>query len=165
MPKLKRSDLDVWDNVDQIRLIDAAHLWIGATPTDNETMIGYQVHSVREMLISAVIELEMNSASSEPQPTDRFTKADYRRIAEKSGERPTFLYPEDRRRRTGRKLATVGLYRNCYEEILKVKKAKQCTQTRAAQIVSRRFEIPASAVERNFRRHRETLEKSARTRK
>jgi len=159
MARLKRSDLDTWDKVDQIRLIDAARLWIGATPTDDEAIIGHRAHSIREMLISAIIELELNLAGSEPKQTDRFARAVYRRIAEKLGERPKFLYPEDRRKKTGRKSSTVGLYKNCYDDVMMVMKKKKWNQTRAAKAVAAHYQMPESTVLRNFRRHRAALKK------
>lgn len=39
MVKLKRSDLETWDKVDPIKLIDAAQLWVGERPALGQTDI------------------------------------------------------------------------------------------------------------------------------
>jgi len=157
--KLKRDDIEKWDRIDPIRLIDAAHLWADLIPPGGEKPAINKAHQYFELLFSEIQKLPKTSHNNEPKLTDRYTRAEYQLIAENLKERPKFLYPEDRRRKTGVKYNTNIVRKRNYDEINQLINEKKYTIKKAAEEVAKRYEMKALSVERDYRRYRDDPKK------
>ena len=94
-----------------------------------------------------------------PKLTDRYTRAEYQLIAENLKERPKFLYPEDRRRKTGVKYNTNIVRKRNYDEINQLINEKKYTIKKAAEEVAKRYEMKALSVERDYEGYRDDPKK------
>jgi hypothetical protein len=107
MPRLL--DLEEWDHLDPLKLAHAAHLWNGVQPTGNtvaEDSLAYKVFQ----RLKQEVHRRLGSSKPYPKGYTLVPRARLREIAESWGERPAFLYPEDRVERSSFQ-ATIDPYR------------------------------------------------------
>jgi hypothetical protein len=116
--KLKRAALEAWDHVDPLRVIDAAHLWADVTPTSTNSDPDGMIHRYCEIIRSKWIKVA--PGSSKPALTDYCSRFELEQIAHEIGEKPKFLFPSERRKRSGMKPGTKKYYQNCYDEVTKL---------------------------------------------
>jgi hypothetical protein len=150
--KLKREDLEAWDHVDPLRVIDAAHLWADFIPTSANSAPDGRIHRYCEIIRSKWAKID--PGSSQPDLTHYCSRSGLEQIAHEIGEKPKFLYPSERRKRSGLKPGTKQFYKNCYEEVAKLIKEKGYSVSTASSYVAEEIDEKPETVERNYRRYR-----------
>ena len=96
----EKPDLRRWDRLDSLRLCDAAHLWVDEMPLVTPD-ITPRALPVWMWLQKAAMEGRLLVVTAQMTPHDKFpyvwaSRSNLRAFAEQNGERPTFLFPEDK---------------------------------------------------------------------
>lgn len=90
-----------WDNIDPLRIRDAAHLWVGRAPPQSGPDVSDQATQIRMILHDAVYKGELPVAS-ENDGTKWIARKYLQSFAEQRGEKPKFLFAK-RKSNTARK--------------------------------------------------------------
>ena len=126
MTEQQQADYAAWDDIDPLSIGNAAHLWIGIEPRPGnvgpEEPEGYRIF---KRLKNEFTALSRKGPGGKAKGYHDVSRAALKRIAEKFGERPAFLFPEER---DGR-LASMGRRDQAVR--------KQKTQERNAEIQGR----------------------------
>ena len=144
----------MWDKVDPIKLIDAAHLWLGERPVQDRTNIAEPVYASFLALVSALGKSQVLDANVTPDMECEVSRACLLSVANIWDEMPHFLFPEKRRKKTGSKKGTLFIRKRCFELVTSLVESEGLTVAAAARRASKSLSILPATVEREYRREK-----------
>ena len=107
----RQLDFTEWDYLDPLKLAHAAHLWKGIAPVGNEVPNSSPAYSLFQRLKQEV-HRRVGRATAYPKGYTFVSRDCLREIAKSWGERPAFLFPEDRVEMTAAQ-ATIAAEKRC----------------------------------------------------
>ena len=111
---LIRKEIERWDVVDPLSVSDAAYLWCRLVPLPQFEVLPPKPYQIAKRIWAIATKLGVVQSGTFFMPAQEFTRTDLKKMAEKLGEAPDFLYPEKRktrkRLRRGSSLGTVDLH-------------------------------------------------------